>query len=226
MTAADTAEALVDAAEGLFAESGFEAASLRAVMRAAGSDPGSIHYHFRGREGLSAAVLRRVLVPLNQRRLELLNAAEQAADPIPLHWIIDAIVRPDIELAQELHHRGPGRARLLGAVYINPASFVKGNVEHHFAPVAARFMPHLVRAVPEVAPELLAWRVRWCVFGVVGAVLSDGDEALALDPEELVDRLVTATSAAVDAAVHGAGEPLGRFGRIDQPVAPAAGKEP
>ncbi len=123
MAAAGTVESLIEAAEGLFAERGFEAASLRAVMRSAGSDPGSIHYHFRGREGLATAVLRRILVPLNQRRLELLIAAErQGGQTIPLHRLIDAIVRPDIEPARELQQRGSGRAGLLGSRRSSPVN--------------------------------------------------------------------------------------------------------
>lgn len=197
-----TAEALVDAAEALFAEDGFEGASLRAVMRAAGSDPGAVHYHFRGRQGLAAAVLDRVLGPLNTRRLELLATAEAESinpGPVPLDRLVEAIVRPDIEVATGLDERDRGRARLVGAIYINPASFVSERVEQHFGPVAERFMPHLVAAAPHVPPDLLSWRIRWSVFGVVGALLSDPDEPFLVEPEELIDRLVATGAAAVAA---------------------------
>ncbi|MGI9598589.1 MAG: TetR/AcrR family transcriptional regulator [Acidimicrobiales bacterium] len=203
MASTATADALVDAAEALFAVEGFEAASLRAVMRAARSDSGAIHYHFGGREELAAAVLARVLGPLNARRLELLTGLEQEglARPVPLASLVDAIVRPDIEVATDLRQRGAGRARLIGAVYISPATFVKSQVEHHFGPVAGRFMPHLIAAVPAVPDELLSWRIRWCLFGLIGALLSDEDEPFTIPTAELLSRIVAAGTAAIAAPV-------------------------
>ena len=46
-------DALINAAEEEFANAGFDAASLRKIMRAAGSDPGAIHYHFGGCDALA-----------------------------------------------------------------------------------------------------------------------------------------------------------------------------
>lgn len=173
-----TAAALVDAAEARFAADGFEAASLRAVMRAAGADPGSVHYHFGGRPALAAAVLDRVLAPLNARRIERLEAAvaRHHPGPVPVADLVEALVRPDLEAAADLERRGSERARLIGGIYIDPAAFVTERVEAHFAPVARRFMPELLRSIPGADPEALAWRIRWFVFGTVGALLSDRDQ--------------------------------------------------
>ena len=193
-----TATALLHAAEAEFADRGIGEASLRAIMRAARTDPGSIHYHFGSREALAAAVLDRILAPLNARRLELLD---RAPVPISLPALVDALIRPDIEAATELHRRGEGRARLIGAVYLQPTEFVTELVEGHFRPVADRFMPHLVRAVPSVPPDVLAWRIRWSVFGLLGALLSDQTGALDLgtDIEPLIAQ-ITATAAGAVAA--------------------------
>lgn len=191
-----TAQALVDAAEERFALDGFAGASLRAVMRAAGADPGSIHYHFGGRPTLAGAVLDRVLAPLNARRLELLDRAvdRNAPAPVPVAELMAALVHPDLEVAADLRRRGPERARLVGAIYIDPAAFVTERVEAHFAPVARRFQPELARAIPGADPEIVAWRIRWFVFGTVGALLSD---RAALDGpfDELAGRLVAGATA-------------------------------
>ena len=218
-----TAAALIDAAEGLFAIDGFERASLRAVMRAAGADPGSVHYHFGGRPALAAAVLDRLLAPLNARRLALLDQAraitaittttavgsgariEEAADveregrAIPLPILVDALIRPDLEVAADLRSRGSGRSRLIGAIYLNPAAFVTERVEAHFEPVARRFQPELMAAVPGADPEVLAWRVRWIVFGTLGALLADPDEPFRRPIDELADRLAVDLAAALAA---------------------------
>jgi AcrR family transcriptional regulator len=201
--ASDTADALVDAAEELFARDGIEGASLRAVMRSAGTDPGAVHYHFGGREALATAVLKRVLGPLNARRLDLLDTAiDRAArrhEPVTLPDLVEAIVRPDIEMAAELTAHGHGRARLIGAFYVDPAAFVEENVERHFAPVAERFLPHLADALPDIPPEIISWRVRWAVFGLIGVLMLDADEASSRDLETTTRRIVEVATAALAA---------------------------
>lgn len=203
-----TATSLLDAAEAHFADEGFQRASLRAVMRTAGADPGAIHYHFGGRPALAAAVLDRLLAPLNARRLDLLDAAIAGVepDPVPVRALVDALIRPDLELAADLERKGPGRARLVGLIYLEPEVFVTERVEAHFAPVAQRFLPELRRAVPLVAPDDLAWRVRWIVFGTLGAILAapndtngvSGDLPADAAVDGLADRVVPSLAAALD----------------------------
>ncbi|MEO1063185.1 MAG: TetR/AcrR family transcriptional regulator [Actinomycetota bacterium] len=198
MTEPGTATALIDAAEARFAAEGIDGTSLRAVMRDAGTDPGAVHYHFGGRAKLAAAVLDRVLVPLNDRRLELLDRCAERGAPT-VEELTDALVRPDVEAAGALERRGAGRGRLIGRIYLDPAEFVTSQVEERFRPVAQRFFPHLLAAVPDVGPDLVAWRIRWCLFGTLGALWADPDEPLRHDPEELVGRLVTTIAAALAA---------------------------
>ncbi|MEM9609466.1 MAG: TetR/AcrR family transcriptional regulator [Actinomycetota bacterium] len=200
-----TAAALVDAAEAEFAATGFERASLRAVMRSAGADPGAVHYHFGGRPALAAAVLDRILRPLNERRVELLDVAlveATGASGPTVPTLVDALVRPDVEAAVELRARSDAavdRSRLLGAIYLDPAAFVIEQVEAHFRPVAGRFLPRLVAALPDHDVEVLSWRIRWVLFGTLGAVLSGPPEPAPLSPDVLLDRLVTSLAAAIAA---------------------------
>ena len=55
----DTKERLLDAAERLFAERGFEGASLRAVTQAAGTSVSAANYHFGSKEALLGRTLLR-----------------------------------------------------------------------------------------------------------------------------------------------------------------------
>lgn len=196
-----TVSALLDAAETEFAGRGFEQASLRAIMRRAGTDPGAIHYHFGDRAGLAAAVLARLLAPLNDHRLALLHEleAEQEDGPIALVPLVDALLRPDVEMAAALDARERGRAALVGTIYLRPARFVTEQVEQHFRPVAGRFHPHLGAIISHVPAEIVAWRVRWAAFGLVGAVLSDPAEPFPPDTGPLLERLVTTTAGALSA---------------------------
>lgn len=191
-------DALLDAAEAEFADAGIGRGSLRKIMRTAGTDPGAVHYHFGGRETLAEAVLTRILVPLNVRRRELLDRAAANGRPT-LTELVDALVRPDIEAACELAARSPGRARLISEVYLRPAEFVEATVAAHFAPVADAFRPHLEAALPHRPFPAIAWRVRWCVFGTVGALLAHESAPFERDPDDLVAELAQILSAALAA---------------------------
>lgn len=72
---ADTKERLLDVAERLFAEEGFEAVSLRAITAEAGANLAAVNYHFGSKEALVGAVVARQVEPINRRRLELLEVA-------------------------------------------------------------------------------------------------------------------------------------------------------
>ena len=191
-------DALLDAAEVEFAEVGIETGSLRRIMREAGADPGAVHYHFGGRDALAAAVLDRLLVPLNERRLALLGDLVVRCQP-DVPQLVEALVRPDVEAAHTLHARSSGRARLIGAIYTRPGDFVTATVAAHFAPVADAFRPHLEAALPHRPFEVLAWRVRWCVFGTLGALLTDGTAPFERPADDLVAELAATLGAALAA---------------------------
>ena len=194
-----TVDALLDAAEVEFASSGIETASLRRIMREAGADPGAVHYHFGGREALAAAVLARILVPLNARRLDLLNAATSALGRPTLLQLVEALIRPDVETAHALHAQSPGRARLIGAIYTRPGDFVAATIATHFAPVADAFRPHLEAALPHIDFGDIAWRIRWCVFGTLGALLTDESAPFQRPAHDLTHELVRTLAAALGA---------------------------
>ena len=71
--AAATKERILDTAEALFMEHGFEATGLRSMTTAAGVNLAAVNYHFGTKEELFEAVLTRRLDPMNQERVALLD---------------------------------------------------------------------------------------------------------------------------------------------------------
>ena len=195
----DTATMLLDAAEVSFATRGIDGASLRAIMRDASANPAAVHYHFGSREALVGAVLDRILLPINERRLELLA---QLSERPQLTEVIECLVRPDVEALGALHRRNPDAAGLIGLIYSRPNLFVTSRVEAMFEPVAQAFMPHLIRDLGHVDPAAIAWRVRWGVFGVLAAVLAASGEDLGrhlTDMDATTRRIVSFASAGLAA---------------------------
>ena len=60
-------------------------------------------------------------------------------------------------------------------------------------------MPHMSHAAPHVEPAMLAWRVRWLIFPMLGALALDEDAMFERSENELVDRIVNSSAAALAA---------------------------
>jgi AcrR family transcriptional regulator len=67
---AESGAAVLAAARGLFAERGFEGASVRAITDTAGANLGAVTYHFGSKESLYVEVLRTAISPLRDRVYE------------------------------------------------------------------------------------------------------------------------------------------------------------
>lgn len=66
-TTEGTADALLRAARTVFAERGYDGASIRAITREAGVNLGAVTYHYGSKRELYSAVLESVLGPLEER---------------------------------------------------------------------------------------------------------------------------------------------------------------
>src|SRR4051794_8087396 len=101
--ASATKERILDTAEALFMEHGFEATSLRAITSAAGVNLAAVNYHFGTKEELFQSVLTRRLDPMNQERVALLTELERAVAPQPVacEKILSAMFIPALKLARD-----------------------------------------------------------------------------------------------------------------------------
>jgi AcrR family transcriptional regulator len=144
-----TRERLLDAAEHLFAERGFDGTSMRALAQTAGASLSAANYHFGSKEGLVHAALRRRIEPINARRLELLDAAEgDAGNSSPeVEAILEAFMRPVFEARAAAEHSGLLPGRVAVRLYYDPsiASWLRGEL---LRTVHARFVHALARALP------------------------------------------------------------------------------
>lgn len=117
--ASDVPEALIRAAERLFAQRGSDAVSLRDIIAASGATNASaVHYHFGDRRGLVRAVLAKHAVEVERRRHDLLDAYEARGEE-DVRALAAALVRP---LAAELSNDdgGVGYLQLVADLYNRP----------------------------------------------------------------------------------------------------------
>ena len=180
---AATKARILDAAEALFMEHGFEATSLRALTAAAGVNLAAVNYHFGSKEELFQAVLTRRLDPMNLQRVELLTRLEARAAPAPLSCdrILLALFVPALRLARDPARGGKNFLRLLGRAYADPAPFIRQFLSEQYAPMIARFKAAFGRALPHLPRRELSWRLHF-IMGALSYTLA-GTDALKLIAE-------------------------------------------
>ena len=196
MPTADTRTAILDAGELLFAEAGYSGVSLREITRHADVNVAAIHYHFGGKEEVLRSVTDRIIGPLNQRRLGLLEATLRRNDPAPIDEIMDAFVRPDIETLQRLSERGPATARLLGRIYSDPTPWIREMSATQFSEIRRLIFPAIGASVPHLDDESLAWRMERVTAVIVDLFLRWPEAGMTdAEAERTIGRLVAVFSA-------------------------------
>src|SRR6266511_5962916 len=171
---------ILDTAEALFMEHGFEATSLRQITAAANVNLAAVHYHFGSKEDLFEAVLTRRLDPMNQERLALLTRFEHESAPKPLSCerILAAMFIPALKLARDPERGGKNFLRVLGRAYADPAPFIRHFLSAQYAEMIGRYKEAFLRALPHLSRQELTWRLHF-VMGALSYTLA-GTDALKL----------------------------------------------
>ena len=195
----DTASRILNAAEALFMEHGFDGTSMRMITGQAGVNLAAINYHFGSKEGLFQGVFRRRLTDLNRRRVAELDALEAEAGGAPLKpsRIVEAFFGTALRMAADVEGGGHTFMRLLGRTYTDPNDFVRQFLAEEYAECVDRFLAALYRALPEVERTEILWRFHFMMGAMSYAIA--GTDALQLlagkfddeDPARLAPRLMS-----------------------------------
>jgi len=218
----DTRDALLDAAEHLFAERGLRSASLRAITGEAGTNLAAVNYHFGSKQGLVEAVFTRRLEPLNRERLDRLAACEAAPGGPAVECIVRAFVAPVLRMLRDRREGGAAFARLVARSFSEPSEETLRMLQSAFREVVERFAAALGAALPHLPRETVFWRIHF-MAGAMAHTAAFGRLAFAMshglcdpeDSERMIDEL-----AAFLAAGHAAPAPEG------SPERPSQRREP
>jgi len=150
-----TAERLMDVAEQLFAEHGYEGTTLRAVVGIAEVNLSAVKYHHQSKDGLLRAVVARAMAPVNAERDRRLAELESRDEPPTVDAVVRAFVEPGLRIAHMHGDRGPTVARLLGGVVFEPGARVRRLVAEETSAIADRCVTALCRAMPTVSPAAM-----------------------------------------------------------------------
>jgi AcrR family transcriptional regulator len=205
----NTQHKILDAAQSLFADSGFNDTSLRQITSTAEVNLASVNYHFGSKKELIQAVLQRYLVVLMPRLDQEFSRLLSEQKSTSLNQVLQVFVKPLLEL-NKVHQNGTRIfLQLLGRGYTD----VQGHLRWFFNQHYGRVLEKLVRLVQQTCPELpaseLFWRLHFSLGTVVFTMASN--EALAeiaqadfnekVDIEGVILRLLPYLSAAIAAPV-------------------------
>ena len=204
---------LLDSAEELFAERGFDSTSIRDLAAAAGCNIASVNYYFGGKEKLYVEIWRRHLHLLRDTRIASIDKvlSESAGEPCLedlLRSFAHAFIGPLVD-----ESGGPRLIKLMAREMLTP----------HLAPsmfgddVIKPTLSAMQRALAKVCPELPESKVSLVVFSLIGQLLltvrvrmmmqSMDNEALAMfEPARVIDHIVAFSAAGIRAYAGGKAE--------------------
>lgn len=151
-------ERILDAAEALFARSGFNAVSTKDIGQAAEVDPSLLHYYFATKAGLYAAVIARRAEHVNVTRLTALQAhVAEAGDGLTAAGVIRTYVQATFDLARTGGEGYLNYLTLIAQVNSTPAGVIPGSETLPFDDVVQVFIGLLRRASPGSSDADLYW---------------------------------------------------------------------
>lgn len=209
MSTDDTASRVLNAAGPIFAEKGFQNATVREICRAAGVNLASVNYHFRDKERLYIESVK-LAAQLRAQQAPMPPWPPGTPTAIKLRNFIHTILTRMLGVDQ-----APWQIRLMQREIMQPTSACRELVEEYFRPHFELLQRIIGEAVP---PDMPPHARRQIAFSVVGQCLhyriANEVVRLLVPPDEVTAHFTTDKLAdhiaAFSLAALGLAPPLGK----------------
>jgi AcrR family transcriptional regulator len=163
---------ILDSAERVFADGGYNGASMRNIVREARVNLATVYYYFGSKRGLMAAVLKRRFGPLREEHLDLLRQFERDAKsrPVPVEKILEAMLLPPLRLLSASPAKRQAVTRLLGRIVTEPDQQTQKILRDQRAELRAAFLRALQSSLPQLSLAAVQWRMEF-IWGALGFIL-------------------------------------------------------
>jgi len=158
-------EKLLDVAEELFCERGFERTSVRDLTTAVGCNVAAVNYHFGGKDKLYVEMFRRQMHRMFQRQREMIERLEKKPEAT-----LEGLVRDTISVhikAIEKKEKSAAVMKLLVREVLNQHVY-KDEVVGDFK---NDFFPFYCEAMRRFCPGLELEKARLCMFSLDALVI-------------------------------------------------------
>ncbi|MBI5334881.1 MAG: TetR/AcrR family transcriptional regulator [Burkholderiales bacterium] len=233
--ASDTKTRILDAAEELFVEVGYDGMSLRQITSAAEVNLAAVNYHFGGKDLLTHAMLARRLDRLNVERIAMLDAFQAAHGArITTEHVLIAMFAPALRMSHADATGGRRFLRFLGRAYTDVSPVVQGFIATHYTVTLSRFFTAFQQTLPHLPREELGFRLHFAM-GALSSILAgsnpnrllqDFTQGHAENELLILGRLASLMVAALRAPLPGPGELSALGGLLVDAAAGAEGREP
>jgi AcrR family transcriptional regulator len=196
---APAARRVLDEAERLFAELGYNGVSIRMIATAADANISSVYYHFSSKRDLLEAVCRRRMAPLIRERAALMAAclAEAGQRGPDVERLVAAFVAPVIRKAMSADAEAGTFRKFAGYLPTDPSAEVRAVMNRIYDDSVRAFVDGLRAVYSAHERNAFAWGLI-CSFGALLYAQTDAERIRAIlgvspdaaDAEEVV-RLVT-----------------------------------
>ncbi|MFC4296832.1 MAG: TetR/AcrR family transcriptional regulator [Castellaniella sp.] len=197
-----TRDAILDAAERLFAEYGHDNTSMRQITQTAQVNLSAVNYHFGSKDALVEAVFQRRLGVLNDERLRILDALEAKADGQPLKpsAIVEAYFGPLVRHACSAGAERRAFMPLQSSTMSDPNGAISALFAAERSAVAHRFTRALLTSLPGVPEAEIVWRFHFMLGATAYAIMGAESSSQAMnlpgdtnniDAEALLARLMS-----------------------------------
>ena len=163
-----TRERVLDAAEKVFARSGFDGATIREIAAQAGEPLGSVHHHGGGKEALFRQTVARRAETLAAARLEALDR-ERDNGMLTLETLLGAFLRPVFALSRQ-DSRWHDYARLVA--YVSTDDRWRAISQVHFDPTVEVFLAGILDIVPGLTRQAAAEGLVFSVSAMLALLTS------------------------------------------------------
>jgi AcrR family transcriptional regulator len=168
-----TKNKILDAAESLFADKGFNGTSLREITSQAEVNLAAVNYHFGSKKELIKAVMSRYMNELSPR-LELALIAVCEQDSPSLIEVFSAFIEPLLSLNEFKNNGTSNFLQLLGRGYTDSQGFLRWFLTTQYPGVIDNFVIAVQKAYPALGAEEMFWRLHF-TMGTVVFTMSSSD---------------------------------------------------
>lgn len=198
MPSEDTKERIIEAAEQLFADTGFSGTSLRQLTRKANVNLAAVNYHFGSKDQLIQEIFRRRLDHLYDARREALDALQARYDGAspPLQEVLRAFIAPALTLSVEAAHGGSPFVKVLARAFVEYRDELRSFLSERYGDTNGRFFHAIADNVPHLDDQRLFLRIDFMVGALTyamadfGVAKRPGDTDIAEYWEQAVNELV------------------------------------
>ena len=160
---AQTKDKILDAAEQLFAVTGFAETSMRQITSKAGVNLASVNYHFGSKKALIKAVVDRYLAVFLPQLLDEIHALEKQKPNFDISELFHCFKQPLLHLEQINPDGAIYFIRLIGRGYIDFQGHLRKFITDKYGEELEQLQAAFHKTAPQLTPADVFWRLHFTI---------------------------------------------------------------